>query len=129
MLFNRVTENWKSSQTFIKLRRKKFWSGTSSHVIKKIWRIFVFKKQKSHAYQEKKIFFTFYHFFVYTKPVRTKKWLEILSTIQVKWYYFTGELYELYLCQHSLILNQLNFSQQVRHQILIKYFSWKSICV
>ena len=31
------------------LRRKKSWSGTSSHVIKKIWRIFVFQD----TYREK----------------------------------------------------------------------------
>ena len=56
------------------LRRKKFWSGRSSHVIKEIWRVFVFKKQKSLTHQgKKKNFLPFYHFFVYTKPARTKK--------------------------------------------------------
>ena len=35
------------------LRRKKFWSGTSSHFIKEISGIFIFKKQNSHTYQEK----------------------------------------------------------------------------
>ena len=36
------------------LRRKKFWSGTRLHIIKEIWRVFIFKKHKSHTYQEKK---------------------------------------------------------------------------
>ena len=56
------------------LRRKKFWSGTSSHVIKEIWRIFVSKKQKkSHTSRKENKFLPFYQFFVDTKPVRTKK--------------------------------------------------------
>ena len=56
------------------LRHKKFWSGTSSHVIKEIWRIFVFKKEKSHTFQEKKKnFYLFITFFVYTRPLTTKK--------------------------------------------------------
>ena len=48
------------------LRRKKFWSGTSSHVIKEIWRILVFKRQKSHTLQEKKIYFCLFITFLFT---------------------------------------------------------------
>ena len=56
------------------LRRKKFWSGTSFHVIKEIWRIFVFKKQKSHTLQEKKKnFFTFLSLSCLHQTIKNKK--------------------------------------------------------
>ena len=58
-----------------KFRRTEIWSGTSSHFIKEIWRIFIFKKQKSlYTSKKEENFLPFYHFFVYTKPVRKKNW-------------------------------------------------------
>ena len=57
-----------------KLRCKKFWSGTSSRVIKKIWRIFVFKKRKSHTYKKKtRIIFTFLLPFCLDQTSKNKK--------------------------------------------------------
>ena len=58
-----------------KFRRTEIWSGTSSHFIKEIWRIFIFKKQKSlYTSKKEEKFLPFYHFYVYTKPVRKKNW-------------------------------------------------------
>ena len=58
----------------LEFRRKKIWSA-SSHFIKEIWRIFIFKKQKSlYTSKKEENFLPFYHFFVYTKPVRKKNW-------------------------------------------------------
>ena len=56
------------------LRCKKSWSGTCSHVVKEIWRIFVFKKQKSQTLQEKKnIFLTFLSLFGLHQTSKNKK--------------------------------------------------------
>ena len=64
MLFIQIIKNWKSSQIFLCWDGEKFWSGTSCHVIKEIWRNFVFKKQKSHTLQgKKKSFYLFITFF------------------------------------------------------------------
>ena len=58
-----------------KFRRTEICSGTSSHFIEEIWRIFIFKKQKSlYTSKEEEKFLPFYHFFVYLKPVRKKNW-------------------------------------------------------
>ena len=57
-----------------KLKRKKSWPGTSSHVIKEIWRIFVSKKQKkiTHIKKRRKNF-TFLSVFCLHQTSKNKK--------------------------------------------------------
>ena len=69
--------------------------------LKKSEEILYLKTKKSYTSRKEERFLPFNHFSVYPKPVRTKTLLEMLPTIQVKWHYFAGELYELYLCQHQ----------------------------
>ena len=77
---NRIKSDVHSSNRKLKtitdiheLRRRKSWSGTSSHIIKEIWRIFVFKKQKSHTHQEKKNNFYLFITFFFHQTSKNKK--------------------------------------------------------
>ena len=68
--------------------------------LKKSEEILFLRNKNVIHFKKKRKFFTFLSLFCLHQTSKNKKVTKILSTIQVKWYYFAGKLYELYLCQY-----------------------------
>ena len=68
--------------------------------LKKSEEFLFLRDKKVIDFKKRRKAFTFLSLFCLHQTSKKKKVTEILSTIQVKWYYFAGELYELYVCQH-----------------------------